>query len=195
MTLEDDEKIWDQAYSKTILPWDGIQIIPEIYNYLDNISGIEKILVTGCGTGATAEMIRKKGYHVIGTDLSQIPLNTAKERYPHISFSHLPNERLVEEGFESDATLDWMNMHQVENIEHYLKSLSKTSNHLLLSYLYDPKIKIRNSVVAEKKVWAHNPLIIESILDMEKTLQHDFVVTDHLIYGTSWNAVLLIYRR
>lgn len=78
-----------------------------------NPKNIEKILDLGCGTGELANLISLSGAAVIGMDLSEQMIQTAKEKYPQMKFfvGDAESFQLSEQvdAVFSNAALHWMN--------------------------------------------------------------------------------------
>ncbi|OWA37693.1 SAM-dependent methyltransferase [Saccharibacillus sp. O16] len=75
----------------------------------------ERILDLGCGTGDLAQQIAQRGAVCAGVDYSSAMIETAKEKYPDLSFRIADAEQFrLEEGEErydavfSNAALHWM---------------------------------------------------------------------------------------
>jgi ubiquinone/menaquinone biosynthesis C-methylase UbiE len=86
----------------------------------------EPLLDIGCGGGRTTYHLMKKGFKVVGVDLSETLLEAARARCPGIEFHHadvrfLPFE---DESF-SQALFSFNGMDQVHPIEDYLKALNE----------------------------------------------------------------------
>ena len=71
---------FDKEYCKTIY------YKKQLDNFLKRLRKGSKILDIGCGTGHVARYLSKKGFNVVGVDLSERMLVTAKQKSPQSDF-------------------------------------------------------------------------------------------------------------
>lgn len=183
--MKDKKEIWDKVYSKyskSELPWHKLTPPKEILEKLSTFKKDETMLVPGCGTGESIEILRKMGFQeIIGTDISDIAVQKAKEIFPNIKFENTPTEELHKK-ISNTNTLDWLNLHQIpsEDLHKYLKSLQEISNNLILTYIFEPeKGEIRDSYITGDKVYNYKPEKIIEILNKmkaEKVLNFEFQI-------------------
>lgn len=183
---------WDKVYSKEVLPWYDIPFPEEVNKFFKHINKNQTILITGCGTGETANKIHRLGFSVKGTDISTVAIKKASDNFPHLEFYQGRTEDL---GYNNLIVFDWLNLHQIKDIGPYLRKISKISNKLLITYLYEPMEKERNSIINDGKVYYHNPLIVSSYIDMKKVSEFKFSFIENSKYGSKRNTIGQIYEK
>jgi ubiquinone/menaquinone biosynthesis C-methylase UbiE len=57
----------------------------------ESVTG-SKVLDVGTGFGSLSNFLHKKGYDVVGTDILDLSIEAAKDRYPHCLFLKVENE-------------------------------------------------------------------------------------------------------
>jgi ubiquinone/menaquinone biosynthesis C-methylase UbiE len=73
---------WDEDYRTKSTPWDIGEPDGEIINLVEDgtLKRSCKVLEVGCGTGNDAIYLAKKGFEVVGIDLSSSAIQRAKEK-------------------------------------------------------------------------------------------------------------------
>jgi ubiquinone/menaquinone biosynthesis C-methylase UbiE len=101
------------------IPMDEVDI------FINLLGNKKKILDAGCGAGRDTNIFTKKGFDVIGLDISQGLLIEAKRRYPNLQFIH---GSLLEIPFD-DKSFDgvWarMSLLHFETIDEVTKALKE----------------------------------------------------------------------
>ena len=70
----------DKNYTKEV------DFLEQVFNKFSNKNKIKKILDLGCGTGLHTKELIKRGYEVVGLDLSKEMIEIAKQRNPSTNF-------------------------------------------------------------------------------------------------------------
>lgn len=119
----------------------------------------EYILDLGCGTGDLANKIQGFNCNVIGIDASLDMINTAKEKYPHMDFHHMPAEDIsLNQSFHavfSNAVLHWVKEPKVV-LEEVYKAL-KDGGRLVIEFGgYGNCKRITNAIVKSMEDLGYN---------------------------------------
>ncbi len=179
--LDSESKKWNAVYEATEpenLPWFGHSFPNEVEDYLKSLDPNDMILVTGCGVGDIAKTLSVKGFtQIIGTDISLSAINKAKSRFPGIAFETIATEEIsLREKFRNVNVLDWLNLHQVKDIDEYLQSLGILAKNLCIVWIADSKDKSSaKSYVHSGNVYYHDASKVRVILESQGLiLKSDF---------------------
>lgn len=75
----DNPAWWDARYHNQSTPWDRGIVAPEVSTFADRQPGAGQFaLDIGCGTGTHGRELGRRGYRVVGVDLSHIALQRAQ---------------------------------------------------------------------------------------------------------------------
>lgn len=162
---EEQKSRWDNVYGKEpgLLPWFGIDFPKEVTEYLIDLNKKERIYITGCGCGDVVKRVSLMGFEdVIGTDISEKAIEISKKRFPDLHFKAIATELLPAQ--DCSNALDWLNLHQIENIKDYLFALGKISKKLCLVWIGGEKNTKAKSYVHEGFVYFHDPSEVEVVL-------------------------------
>lgn len=182
-TKKNSRYTWDKVYSKynpTQLPWFNIKFPKEVLKQVYALDKSKTILVPSCGAGDTANTFYNMGFkNVIGTDISEKAISTAKKRFPKLKFETVETGSLYKKGYADVNVFDWVNLHHItkKNLKPYLLSLQRICDVLILTYIFEPELgKIRESYITGGIVYNHNPKDIIKILN-KLVLQNQFKFT------------------
>ena len=183
--LNSESAKWNKVYSEKPenLPWFGVSFPSEVQDFLSVLDQDDFLLVTGCGSGDTANALKSKGFtQISGTDISQTAIKIAKEKYSGITFETLATEEIpLREKIRNVNTIDWLNLHQVQHSERYLQALATVSKNLCIVWIYDPKEKKTvKSYVHQGDITMHDPKMVQEIIEvggLKLKKQFDFSFT------------------
>ena len=110
---------WEKAYQIfDVIPWDKKEP-PQCLKDFDKIKS-GKILDLGCGTGNFSYYFLKRGFDVIGFDVSQTAINIAKKRYTEsdkLKFVVGCGEKVDFHDNSFDVVLCWAVLHHLKKGE------------------------------------------------------------------------------
>lgn len=168
------QKVWNQVYKKykpSELPWYNLKFPQSVIKQLKKLDKNKTMLVPGCGAGETTKILYDMGFkNIIGTDISGTAIKIAEKNFPEINFRRIATEHLCDDEYYNVNIFDWMNLHQISfnDIKHYLSSLQKISNNIILAYIYEPELgETRESYITGDKVYNHDP---KSVINMVNKL-------------------------
>ena len=76
-----EERDWDETYRKGQTPWDSGRPCSELVRLLEEeVISPCKALDLGCGTGTNSIYLAQMGFDVTGVDISQVAIETAREK-------------------------------------------------------------------------------------------------------------------
>lgn len=101
---------------------------PAMYGMLPNLIG-KKVLCIGCGTGEECAYLQKQGAIVIGTDIAEGMIETAKSIYPQIEFFTMDMENLKFHDSEFDFIYSSLTFHYVQNWTKLLSECYRVLKH------------------------------------------------------------------
>ncbi|MBD9388229.1 class I SAM-dependent methyltransferase [Agrobacterium sp. AGB01] len=105
-------------------------LLPAILKGLEKNRSVRRIFEIGCGTGDLANLLTRKGYHVLASDPSTSAIASARLRFPEQSFEEASAYDDLSARFGS-----WDAVVSTEVIEHLYrpKIFAQTAFHLLAS--------------------------------------------------------------
>jgi 2-polyprenyl-3-methyl-5-hydroxy-6-metoxy-1,4-benzoquinol methylase len=117
---------WDEVYFNNKGIWEIDA--PQILNRLPDIKG-GLALDLGCGVGAYAELLQKKGVMVTGLDSSKVAIEEARKRVPDAKFEVFDLNNLKEyNGGKFDLILDIKTLAFVDDEKGYLQAVRNLLN-------------------------------------------------------------------
>ncbi len=171
---------WDKVYDKAPeeLPWFGLSFPPQVEGYLSGLDKTKLVLVTGCGAGDVVKRIEVKGFkQMIGTDISAKAIERAKSRFPGILCMVAATEELpIHNKLNGANVIDWLNLHQVQNIAAYIYSIGETAENVCIAWICDSNQQaFAKSYVHDGNIYYHDPKSVEKLFtEKDMTLKEQF---------------------
>lgn len=114
---------WEEAYLNNITPWE--KDAPQVLNWLPDLKE-GSVLDLGCGAGAYAELLQKRGLKVTGLDNSEVAVERAKIRVPEAHFEVFDLNHLDEYTSDKfDLVLDVRTLAFIEDEQKYLRAVRR----------------------------------------------------------------------
>jgi predicted TPR repeat methyltransferase len=200
-----EQEKWDKVYTQTepeLLPWFGHSFPAKVEDYLSALNRSDQLLVTGCGVGDVVKGLQVKGFNNIkGTDISKVAIERAQIRFPGLNFETIPTEELASRGYKDVNTFDWLNLHQVKEVQKYLSSLGSISKSICLVWIYESnEQKFAQSYVHDGHVYYHSPeevkkVLISYNLNLKKEFSFSFIGNPNGKIVREHKAICNIYER
>jgi 2-polyprenyl-3-methyl-5-hydroxy-6-metoxy-1,4-benzoquinol methylase len=95
----------------------------------------QQVLEVGCGIGTVTQCLAEKGFHVIGTDLSQTAIDYGLEKYPGLKLQTAEAEKLPFEDERFDCVISFDLFEHVEAIDDHVAEVGRvlrSGGHYLL---------------------------------------------------------------
>lgn len=101
--------------------------------FVDNIESSDTVLDIGCGSGALAYDLSKKVKKIVGIDISQVNIKTAKEKYPAPNIKYIVGDA-VEYNFNQkfDAIILSNVLEHIEKRKEFLNKIKKLAPKILI---------------------------------------------------------------
>ena len=163
------------------------------------LKGKETILDLGCGIGRHAIALAKKGYHVLGVDISPFLINEAKKaalQDPSLSVAFQTGDMLQLEGISLfDVVINmFTSFGYFENDEENAKVLESVRDHLrsggkfFLDYLHPAQVKRTLVPHTEKEINGERVTI-------RKVIEGDRVIKTIAFPGRTYEERVMLYTR
>jgi len=154
---------WDLIYTKPLeqIPWTYLDFGKPLINMLTRLDKDKKLIVTGCGSGDTLEVLSKLGFrNLVGYDISKNAINLAKKDYPQFKFKLAETVKVKDKG----NVLDKAVIHHIppSKIKSYILKLDRIGNKIICCYFHG-NYRRKSLIKKKSPLYYHDPRVIEKM--------------------------------
>ena len=103
----------------------NLEVNKEFLKELKVLKTNHKILEIGCGAGSMTAYLAKKGYQIIGTDLSKDMIDYAKKTHPAVEFKKMSGDKLNFKNESFDIVLSFDLVEHIPDVEKHFKEVNR----------------------------------------------------------------------